>query len=136
MKLISYLTGQEEDRVAILHDDKAYDVNRCDKSLPDNMSDLLFEEDEAMDRLKTLEKRIQAGKVSPNNAQDVDGLILLPPVPFPTSTRDAYAFRQHVEAARRNRGVEMIPEFDEYPIFYFTNHNAMMGPGEIEVMPD
>ena len=136
MKLISYLTEQEEDRVAILVDGKAYDVNRCDKSLPDNMSDLLFEEDEAMDKLQTLEKRIMAGKVSPNNAKELDDLILLPPVPFPTSTRDAYAFRQHVAAARLNRGVEMIPEFDEYPIFYFTNHNAMTGPGEIEVMPD
>ncbi|MFM8771459.1 MAG: fumarylacetoacetate hydrolase family protein, partial [Candidatus Kapaibacterium sp.] len=40
------------------------------------------------------------------------------PVPHPTSMRDGYAFRQHVEAARRNRGVEMIPEFDEIPIFY------------------
>ena len=27
--------------------------------------------------------------------------------------RDGYAFRQHVEAARRNRGLPMIPEFDE-----------------------
>jgi fumarylacetoacetate (FAA) hydrolase len=30
----------------------------------------------------------------------------------------------------------MIPEFDQYPIFYFTNHNAIQGPGEIECMPD
>ncbi|MBN1449363.1 MAG: fumarylacetoacetate hydrolase family protein [Bacteroidetes bacterium] len=59
---------------------------------------------------------------------------LLAPVPHPTSVRDGYAFRQHVEAARRNRGVEMIPEFDEIPIFYFTNHNAITGPGEVEVM--
>jgi fumarylacetoacetate (FAA) hydrolase len=59
---------------------------------------------------------------------------LLAPVPHPTSMRDGYAFRQHVEAARRNRGVEMIPEFDDFPIFYFTNHNAVTGPGEVEVM--
>lgn len=30
----------------------------------------------------------------------------------------------------------MIPEFDSYPIFYFTNHNAIQGPGEIVCMPD
>jgi fumarylacetoacetate (FAA) hydrolase len=59
---------------------------------------------------------------------------LLAPVPHPTSMRDGYAFRQHVEAARRNRGVEMIPEFDDFPIFYFTNHNAVTGPGDVEVM--
>jgi fumarylacetoacetate (FAA) hydrolase len=57
------------------------------------------------------------------------------PVPHPTSMRDGYAFRQHVEAARRNRGLEMIPEFDEIPIFYFTNHQAVFGPGDIHVQP-
>ncbi len=30
----------------------------------------------------------------------------------------------------------MIPEFDQYPIWYFTNHNAIQGPGEIVCMPD
>ena len=30
----------------------------------------------------------------------------------------------------------MIKEFDEYPIFYFTNHNAVQGPGPIYCMPD
>ena len=30
----------------------------------------------------------------------------------------------------------MNPEFDQFPIFYFTNHNAISGPGEIECMPD
>jgi fumarylacetoacetate (FAA) hydrolase len=30
----------------------------------------------------------------------------------------------------------MIPEFDQYPIFYFTNHNAIFGGGELYFMPD
>ncbi len=47
--------------------------------------------------------------------------------------RDGYAFRQHVETARRNRGLEMIPEFDQFPVFYFTNHQAVIGPGELAV---
>jgi fumarylacetoacetate (FAA) hydrolase len=64
----------------------------------------------------------------------LDQTTLLAPVPHPTSMRDGYAFRQHVEAARRNRGVEMIPEFDQFPIFYFTNHNAVTGPGTVDVM--
>ena len=63
----------------------------------------------------------------------VDGLQFQSPVPRPTSMRDGYAFRQHVEAARRNRGLEMIPEFDEIPIFYFTNHQAVFGPGDVHV---
>lgn len=58
---------------------------------------------------------------------------ILSPIPRPVSMRDGYAFRQHVEAARRNRGVPMIPEFDHFPVFYFTNHLAVTGPGEISV---
>ena len=50
--------------------------------------------------------------------------------------RDGYAFRQHVEAARRNRGVPMIPEFDLFPTFYYTNHQAVVGPGPVAVMPE
>jgi fumarylacetoacetate (FAA) hydrolase len=41
-----------------------------------------------------------------------------------------------VAAARRNRKADMIPEFDQYPIFYFTNHHSIQGPGPIRCMPD
>jgi fumarylacetoacetate (FAA) hydrolase len=61
---------------------------------------------------------------------------LLSPVPYPTSLRDGYAFRQHVFTARRNRGVEMIPEFDQFPIFYFGNHNSVFGQGNVKVEDD
>ena len=30
----------------------------------------------------------------------------------------------------------MIPEFDQYPIFYFTNHHSVQGPGPVLCMPD
>lgn len=63
------------------------------------------------------------------------GVQLLAPIPRPPSMRDGYAFRQHVETARRNRGLEMIPEFDQFPIFYFTNHQAVIGPGPLRVRP-
>jgi fumarylacetoacetate (FAA) hydrolase len=59
--------------------------------------------------------------------------LLLAPIPNPPSTRDGYAFRQHVMTARRNRGLEMIPEFDEFPVFYFTNHHAVVGSGPVKV---
>lgn len=58
---------------------------------------------------------------------------LLAPLPRPVSMRDGYAFRQHVETARRNRGLPMIPEFDQFPVFYFTNHLAVVGEGDVIV---
>jgi len=58
---------------------------------------------------------------------------LVAPIPRPPSMRDGYAFRQHVATARKNRGLEMIPEFDQFPVFYFTNHQAVIGPGDLHV---
>ena len=60
---------------------------------------------------------------------------LLAPIPAPPSMRDGYAFRQHVESARKGRGLPMIPEFDHFPVFYFTNHAGVTGPGDITVLP-
>jgi fumarylacetoacetate (FAA) hydrolase len=57
------------------------------------------------------------------------------PIPRPPSMRDGYAFRQHVVTARKNRGLEMIPEFDQFPVFYFTNHAGVVGPGDVRVKP-
>ena len=66
-------------------------------------------------------------------AHPLGSVALRAPLPRPPSMRDGYAFRQHVETARKNRGLEMIPEFDQFPVFYFTNHQAVIGPGELRV---
>ncbi len=85
---------------------------------------------------RNAEADIKTGKATPVADATYSAVSILAPVTHPTSCRDGYAFRQHVAAARRNRKVDMIAEFDEYPIFYFTNHNAIQGPGEIVCMPD
>lgn len=51
----------------------------------------------------------------------------LPPVPNPRSFRDFYAFEQHVKAARAKRGLEMLPEWYELAIFYFSNPGSLRG---------
>ena len=66
----------------------------------------------------------------------LDDISLLSPITNLTSLRDAYAFRQHVEAGRKSRGLAMIPEYDEFPVFYYANHNAISGPGEIKIPKD
>lgn len=54
----------------------------------------------------------------------------LPPVPNPRTFRDFYAFEQHVKAARTRRGLEMIPEWYELAIFYFSNTGSLKGHNE------
>jgi fumarylacetoacetate (FAA) hydrolase len=97
------------------------------------MNAFLALEETGMEMARQTAQQIEAGTLV---ATPVNNYEILAPVPYPTSCRDGYAFRQHVEAARKNRGVEMIPEFDQYPIFYFTNHQAVEGPGNIYCMPD
>jgi len=102
--------------------------------LPNRMRRFLRGGEESMNFARQVEQAIKEGKIT--SFVDDPNLKLLAPIPNPTSCRDGYAFRQHVQTARRNRGVEMIPEFDQYPVFYFTNHSAIFGEGEIRVEDD
>jgi len=132
MKLVSYKT-EDQEHLGVYIKGHIYNLNSCDKLIPDNMNEFLWGGEELMDHAKRVNEAIISGKLE---AKEELFYELLAPVPHPASCRDGYAFRQHVAAARRNRKVDMIPEFDQYPIFYFTNHNAIQGPGEIECMPD
>ncbi|MFN0291132.1 fumarylacetoacetate hydrolase family protein [Pedobacter helvus] len=132
MKLVSYKT-EDKEHLGIFVNGHIYNLNSCHKLIPDDMNAFLAGGEPLMERAKQVNRDILDGKLQPKEEVFYE---LLAPVPHPTSCRDGYAFRQHVAAARRNRKVDMIAEFDQYPIFYFTNHNAIQGPGEIECMPD
>ncbi|AYL94017.1 fumarylacetoacetate hydrolase family protein [Mucilaginibacter celer] len=132
MKLVSYKT-EDREHLGVFVNGHIYNLNSCDKLIPDNMNEFLWGGPELMERAMRVNNDIRKGKTE---AKEELFFELMAPVPHPASCRDGYAFRQHVAAARRNRRLDMIPEFDQYPIFYFTNHNAIQGPGEIECMPD
>jgi fumarylacetoacetate (FAA) hydrolase len=52
------------------------------------------------------------------------------PVPPPPSIRDFYAFERHVLTCRRGRGLDMVPEWYQVPVFYFSNPAGVIGPDE------
>lgn len=135
MKLVSYLRDGH-DQLALLYDDLLYNMEHLHPDLPNNMSMFLQYWEDACQMALGGEIMIAEGKIDDRRAVPLSTVDLLSPVPFPPSCRDGYAFRQHVAAARRNRGTGMIPEFDQYPVFYFGNHLGIVGPGEITCMPD
>ena len=135
MKLVTYLKDGQ-DQLALYVDGKLYDTDLLHPDLPISMAMFLNYWEDVYPVARAAEQKIKAGMVRSVLAQPLENVQLLAPVPHPSSCRDAYGFRQHVAAARRNRKAEMIPEFDQYPIFYFTNHNSIQGPGEIICMPD
>ena len=134
MKLVTY-TYAGKTQLGIFQNNNIWPTQQLHHELPDNMLAFLQGGEPLMEIAKNIDNQL---KNNPNILEPirVSDVKLEAPVPNPTSCRDGYAFRQHVAAARRNRGVPMIEEFDQYPIFYFTNHNAIQGPGEIYCMPD
>jgi fumarylacetoacetate (FAA) hydrolase len=132
MKLVSYLKAGEIQLGTIVNE-SLYNLQSLNENLPKNIIDFV---QSSNDLIQQTEKQVSKIADKSLNIEPVKDFTLLAPVPRPASCRDGYAFRQHVESARRNRGVEMIKEFDQYPIFYFTNHNAVQGPGDIYCMPD
>ncbi len=135
MKLITYLQDEQE-HLAVLINDLVYDMDVLHPDLPGTMSMFLHFWQDVFPIAQAGELILKEGTRSSSRGIPLKDVSLLSPITFPVSCRDAYAFRQHVETARRNRKAPMIPEFDQYPVFYFTNHHSIQGPGAIHFMPD
>jgi len=133
MKLVTHRHRGSE-HLALLNHNKLYNLHTIDSSMPATMKEFLENWERVIDKARVLDQQCKEGKYASDASFEQANL--LAPVPYPASCRDGYAFRQHVAAARRNRKVDMIAEFDQYPIFYFTNHQAIQGPGDIICMPD
>lgn len=129
MKLLTYKTNNLEiHQIGVLKNQLVYNLNHWFGNI--SLIELI--------QIKNYQQQI-SNFIDNNNCltHDINDITVLPVIPKPTSFRDAYAFREHVETSRENRGVNMIEEFDQFPVFYFSNHNAMFGDGqEIKLMPD
>ncbi len=131
MKLVTFIHQGIEKIGAVLQDGAILDFHAADPRLAVEAVDMLTLIRQ-QDTLLPIAKAVVAK--APASAQiSASDVTLLAPVPRPTSMRDGYAFRQHVSTARRNRGLDMIPEFDLFPVTYFTNHLAVTGPGKMKV---
>ena len=129
MKFISYYQNDKSSIGVLIHnEDKFIDIHDSSKGLlPKDMLSYLQDFDNNNALLKDILLKEEYELI------DVESVQLKAPLPNPNSFRDAYAFRQHVEAGRKNRGLDMIPEYDEFPVFYFSNHNSIGGPGDVVV---
>lgn len=128
MKLSTYtLKKSDKELIGLLNKDSLINLNVFFGEIS------LIELIQLPDWKELIIKKTKLNNLTTHNLEDVK---LLAPIPRPNSLRDAYAFRQHVETSRRNRGLEMIKEFDDFPVFYFSNHNAIFGPNDdIQCMP-
>jgi fumarylacetoacetate (FAA) hydrolase len=135
MKLISYLINKRQ-QLGLLIEDRVFGLRSLNPVLPETMEEMLTDWDHHFLMAFRAERKLKEDRFMQMTGIPVGDLNLIAPVPKPSSLRDGYAFRQHVETARRNRGLSMTEVFYEYPVFYFGNHLSVTGPGEIVCMPD
>ena len=134
MKLVTFRhRGSHEEKAGALLDGGW--ILEFDRSIPACRGTSVLELVRHADTLLPLVRDVVARAVSsrPEALVPEKEVELLAPIPHPVSVRGGHAFRQHVETTRRNRGLGMIPEFDAFPVFHFTNHLAVVGPGPVHV---
>jgi fumarylacetoacetate (FAA) hydrolase len=68
----------------------------------------------------------EAASKASKDSLSIDEVKFLSPLK-PNTLRDGYAFEQHVKTANKNRGREVPEEWYQFPVFYFTNPNAVFG---------
>ncbi|WP_313262160.1 fumarylacetoacetate hydrolase family protein [Sphingobacterium sp.] len=134
MKIVTYLENGKE-QLGFVIENLVFPSHMISNKLPNSCLALLQLGQEGLDLAKKELQEFKKIKDFQNEGVSFSEITMNAPLPNPTSFRDAYAFRQHVETSRLNRGLEMIPEFDQFPVFYFSNHQAIQGPGPVYCMP-
>lgn len=125
MKFVTFYHSDEELRAGVLKGDQVIELNLAsDGELPNSMGEFLKNQFNYMADVQKLLESENVPSISIKNVQ------LTAPLPNPTSFRDFVAFETHVKNATKRSGDTVAPEWYEMPIFYFSNPNAMRGPGE------
>lgn len=121
MKLLRYKYGEEGEQHGVL-------VDRSIFPLLDRTTT------EALHSLK------EGGELWRRILQQVpvplDGVSLLPPVEHPGAFLDFYTFEKHVKTCRGKRGLDMVPEWYQYPVWYNGSTRCFSGDGTTVVFPE
>lgn len=132
MKLVSYKPLADVNqpwRAGWLTEHGVVDVGRTVHGAPSSMQGLLDEWGKWLNLLRYAERNGNGDEIPFSQTR------LGSPLPRPTSFRDFYSFEAHVKTARSRRGLEMVPEWYHFPVFYFSNAAAFLGPEDTVYRP-
>jgi fumarylacetoacetate (FAA) hydrolase len=138
MKLVSYYTSNNKStRAGWIHNGKVYDMQETYRYLAERRGEMISPPVSLLEYLNLPHKfkhwlnLVSAEKDIAIPMIGKEGEVkLAAPIPRPTSFRDFYAFEEHVKNARKRRGLDMVPEWYHFPVFYFSNASAIKGPDE------
>lgn len=107
-----------------------------DHGCPSSLKGLLHRDGAGLGTARrVLEALDQGGRPADLRSFPLPGTRLLAPIPDPGAFLDFYAFEQHVRAARARRGLGMIDEWYDFPVYYRSNQRAILGSGETVFFP-
>ncbi|MCE5172250.1 fumarylacetoacetate hydrolase family protein [Paenibacillus profundus] len=133
MKFVTFDNGSGEPRSGWLKDHVIIDMHAISGGrLPRDLLDFVRQQEHMADVVR-IDQDLghDVEELSAHEAvYALKDVILCAPIPKPPSVRDFYAFEAHVRTARQRRGLDVVPEWYRFPVFYFTNHQAIIGPGE------
>ncbi|WP_064094314.1 fumarylacetoacetate hydrolase family protein [Rossellomorea aquimaris] len=131
MKLVSFLK-ENEIRVGKIQEDFVVDLHTVSNGgLPKDILSLIQLGEDGIKQVENLGGFSEGDE----GVERLEKVKLESPIPRPVSIRDFYAFEDHVKTARKRRGLEVVPEWYDIPVFYFTNHLAVKGPQDVIGIP-
>lgn len=133
MKFITFQTQDGKQAAGwIQGNDLAVDMHAVSKgTMPDSIQEFLI----GHEQYTSFIQELGPFKEGDQGIYRLSQVRLLAPLPRPVSIRDFYAFEEHVKTARQKRGLDVIPEWYQFPVFYFSNHLAIRGPDEVIDVP-
>ena len=112
------------------------------REIATDMGECLARGDAELAALKEMEKMLKREEIGTLQIEGepiaikLEEAKLFAPVPVPNSFRDFYAFEKHVKTCRNKRGLSMVPEWYEIPVFYFSNHRSITGHDSFVKKPE
>ena len=118
--------ADEVDQWVDIAEAAAHFLNEDD--FPSSLKGILKREGVGLATVRQIVGEVGAVGIAPSVASwPVNGAKVAPPIPDPGSFLDFYAFEEHVRRARARRGLEIVPEWYKYPVYYRSNQRAMHG---------
>lgn len=138
MKLVTFQRPAGPARAGLLTEHGIFDLAEAAgrlfpaaPPLPDELLTLL--RSDGLGRARQVAEALAAGtSLQPLALAEVR---LLAPIPRPEALLDFYTFEQHVRTCRAKRGLDVVPEWYRFPVYYNGNPRAIVGPEELIRFP-
>ena len=134
MKLVTFQQGHERPRAGVVTTHGIVDLAKASfllfpdaAALPDDMLALLHQEAAGMEQAYAVYDALEELTQLPLKAHDPLAVRLCSPVLRPGALLDFYSFEQHVRTCRAKRGLDVVPEWYKYPVYYNGNPRSIIG---------